>query len=661
MDLKKFRTGLLGRFVKFGIVPGVIVIVGVLCVNTYFSLLKFELEATELARKMTLRMTSEIENRNQKALGTISVIRLALETSLITKRAEILQFLKPIAEANPDFGVFVALESTSSQTIPPTTVSGATTSSSSATVSAASTDTNIDQATNANGRFAPLYERDVATTAATAAATRTLVLTSISNIEESNYYIRCKQEFINNKSRKVIVTDPHMHKGELVYEFVMPIVIKGQFMGIAGLQRTLLASLDLMNQMCAGNKINVMLLTNQDVFIAAMCGDVTANDQARATYSALSGKPLDTTEWSNPLRDIVFQKTAEVVSSAVNPLSKSDGIHVLGTVRTGGWKVIIEIPGALMFSEMWADLWVSLVLSIVGIVIMALLILRTATKVVGEVSEVTVGISNTANMMAGSSRQQESMTQNFGSSSVEIAAAVRQITVTGQELLRNMKKIAQASSESAQNASEGRVGVQAIGSTMENLSSATTNVAERLSMIFEKASSINTIIDTITKVSDQTNLLSVNAAIEAEKAGESGRGFLVVAREIRRLADQTASATLDIEKMVQQMQAAVSGGVMEMDRFSEQVRRGVTTVGDVGLRLTKVIDQVSGVESSFCEVTEGMQQQAQGADQIRQAMDGLTQNASRAQEATSEFSSASESLREAIFSLRKVISGEISV
>ena len=484
-------------------------------------------------------------------------------------------------------------------------------------------------------------------------------MTSISNIEESNYYIRCKQEFINNKSRKVIVTDPHMHKGELVYEFVMPIVIKGQFMGIVGLQRTLLASLDLMNQMCAGNKINVMLLTNQDVFIAAMCGDVTANDQARATYSALTGKSLDMTEWSNPLRDIVFQKTAEVVSSAVNPLSKANGIHVMGTVRTGGWKVIIEIPGALMFSEMWSDLWVSLVLSIVGIVIMALLILRTATKVVGEVSEVTVGISNTANMMAGSSRQQQSMTQNFGSSSVEIAAAVRQITVTGQELLRNMKKIAQASSESAQNASEGRVGVQAIGSTMENLSSATTNVAERLSMIFEKASSINTIIDTITKVSDQTNLLSVNAAIEAEKAGESGRGFLVVAREIRRLADQTASATLDIEKMVQQMQAAVSGGVMEMDRFSEQVRRGVTTVGDVGLRLTKVIDQVSGVESSFCEVTEGMQQQAQGADQIRQAMDGLTQSASRAQDATSEFSSASESLREAIFSLRKVISGEI--
>ena len=82
-----------------------------------------------------------------------------------------------------------------------------------------------------------------------------------------------------------------------------------------------------------------------------------------------------------------------------------------------------------------------------------------------------------------------------------------------------------------------------MGLTMQQLAAATGNVAERLAAINEKASSINAIVDTITKVADQTNLLSVNAAIEAEKAGESGRGFLVVAREIRRLADQTAAAT----------------------------------------------------------------------------------------------------------------------
>jgi len=83
-------------------------------------------------------------------------------------------------------------------------------------------------------------------------------------------------------------------------------------------------------------------------------------------------------------------------------------------------------------------------------------------------------------------------------------------------------------------------------------------------------------------VADQTNLLSINAAIEAEKAGEYGLGFLVVAREIRRLADQTAVASLDIERMVKEMQYSASAGVMEMDNFAEQVRAGVREIGDVG-------------------------------------------------------------------------------
>ena len=82
-------------------------------------------------------------------------------------------------------------------------------------------------------------------------------------------------------------------------------------------------------------------------------------------------------------------------------------------------------------------------------------------------------------------------------------------------------------------------------------------------------------------MADQTNLLSINAAIEAEKAGEYGLGFLVVAREIRRLADQTAVATLDIERMVKEMQSSVAAGVMEMDKFSDQVRHGVQEVGNI--------------------------------------------------------------------------------
>ena len=139
-------------------------------------------------------------------------------------------------------------------------------------------------------------------------------------------------------------------------------------------------------------------------------------------------------------------------------------------------------------------------------------------------------------------------------------------------------------------------------------------------MLNEKAGSITQVVTTITKVADQTNLLSLNAAIEAEKAGEYGRGFAVVATEIRRLADQTAVATYDIEQMVKEIQSAVSAGVMGMDKFSEEVRRGMQEVQQVGDQLSQIIQQVQALAPRFESVNEGMQAQATGAEQITQAL-----------------------------------------
>src|SRR5579863_4568239 len=116
--------------------------------------------------------------------------------------------------------------------------------------------------------------------------------------------------------------------------------------------------------------------------------------------------------------------------------------------------------------------------------------------------------------------------------------------------------------------------------TMRQIMDASGSVSAKLAVLNEKTSNINS-VTTITKVADQTNLLSLNAAIEAEKAGEYGLGFAVVAMEIRRLADQTAVATYDIEKMVKEMHSAVAAGVMGMDKFSDEVRRGVAEVRQV--------------------------------------------------------------------------------
>ena len=163
-------------------------------------------------------------------------------------------------------------------------------------------------------------------------------------------------------------------------------------------------------------------------------------------------------------------------------------------------------------------------------------------------------------------------------------------------------------------------------------------------------------VTTITKVADQTNLLSINAAIEAEKAGEYGRGFLVVAREIRRLADQTAVATLDIERMVKDMQQSVSAGVMEMDKFSEQVRRGVEEVGRLSGQLGEIITAVTSLTTRFEQVNEGMAAQSQGAEQIREAMIRLSEGANQTIRSLAEFNRATDQMRDAVGSLKEDVS-----
>jgi methyl-accepting chemotaxis protein WspA len=183
---------------------------------------------------------------------------------------------------------------------------------------------------------------------------------------------------------------------------------------------------------------------------------------------------------------------------------------------------------------------------------------------------------------------------------------------------------------------------------MQQLASATETFNGRLAVISERAKNINLAVTTIAKVADQTNLLSINAAIEAEKAGEAGRGFLVVAREIRRLADQTAAATLEIERIVGEMQLGVSAGVMEMDRYHAQVRRGVSRVDAISVQLGEVIDSVEGLLQVLEQVGSGMTAQREGADQIREAMSSLKEAVASNYDSAREAHQASESLRDSI-------------
>ena len=257
-----------------------------------------------------------------------------------------------------------------------------------------------------------------------------------------------------------------------------------------------------------------------------------------------------------------------------------------------------------------------------------------------QVQKSGIQITSSATQIAASGKQLEATVNEQAASTNEVVATAKEIAATSGKLVKTMDEVSHMSESTAREASTGQKELSRMENTMKQLGNATSSISNKLGIISEKAHNINSIVTTITKVADQTNLLSLNAAIEAEKAGEYGMGFAVVALEIRRLADQSAVATLDIEKMVKEMQAAVSAGVTEMSKFTEEVNDSVEDMESVSWQLTEIIEQVQAIAPRFAVVNQGMEAQSTGAGQISEVMTYLSQTSSQTVDALHEINGA---------------------
>jgi methyl-accepting chemotaxis protein WspA len=277
------------------------------------------------------------------------------------------------------------------------------------------------------------------------------------------------------------------------------------------------------------------------------------------------------------------------------------------------------------------------------------------SALVGQVQRSGIQVNTTATQIAATAREQQGTANQIAVTTAEIGATSKEISATSRELVNTMNEVSTVAVETAKLAGSGQDAIARMEATMRQLMDASASISAKLAALSEKTGNINSVVTTITKVADQTNLLSLNAAIEAEKAGEYGLGFAVVAVEIRRLADQTAVATYDIEKMVKEMQSAVAAGVMGMDRFSDEVRRGVEEVRQVSAQLAQIIHQVQKLTPTFQTVNEGMQSQATGAQQISETLTGLSEAAQQTAESLRQSNLAIDQLNDAARGLQTAI------
>lgn len=281
--------------------------------------------------------------------------------------------------------------------------------------------------------------------------------------------------------------------------------------------------------------------------------------------------------------------------------------------------------------------------------------LRHVLTLLRDLEKVGIELTGATTSLAATAREQEASIAEQAAAATEILATSQQINSTSRELLATMGTVAANASTTAGSAQSGHDLLTNMQEKMDHVLDASGVISSRLANLNQRANRIGSIAVTIAKVADQTSLLSLNAAIEAEKAGDMGRGFGVVAGEIQRLADQTAVATLDIEHMIREMLTAVSSSVMGMEKFTEEVRQSTETAHTVVAALGEIMDQVQSMGQHFEQVNVGMLGQAQGAEQITDSMKQLSEATLHTAQSTRQFNQVIEGIRRATEQLARTV------
>ncbi len=280
---------------------------------------------------------------------------------------------------------------------------------------------------------------------------------------------------------------------------------------------------------------------------------------------------------------------------------------------------------------------------------------KNLNALISQAQKSGIQISTSTTQIAAAGRELEATVNEQVASINEVNATSRQIAATTGVLVKAMDDVASTAQTTTNAAANSQNNLDKIQGAMQNLVLATRSISAKLKVMDDKANNINNVVTTITKVADQTNLLSLNAAIEAEKAGEYGAGFAVVAREIRRLADQSAVATLEIERMVKEVQSSVSTGVMEVDKFNKEVGRCVDDVGNISGQIGVFIKDVQSLAPRFGVVSQSMDEQYRGAEQISSAIAQLSEASSQTVQSLQEINNALSQLDDATQGLQREI------
>lgn len=237
-------------------------------------------------------------------------------------------------------------------------------------------------------------------------------------------------------------------------------------------------------------------------------------------------------------------------------------------------------------------------------------------SIVSRIVSASLKIMSASNELLASANQQESTTQEQSAQLNQIQATLTEFAATSSEVGLTAGELARLVLETSMESTEGTALIKDVNEKMRFIEVSNQSVAVKLKALDGSIEGIGKMLNVILSVADQTNLLSLNAAIEAAKAGEHGKGFSVVAQEIRRLADQTAQSSKEISSLINEIQASSSSVLMAMEKTSQDIKGGIEMVESMASRFMAISSSIQNVAAQFEIITASVQEQVTGQKEI---------------------------------------------
>ncbi|GFO65853.1 methyl-accepting chemotaxis protein [Geomonas paludis] len=264
---------------------------------------------------------------------------------------------------------------------------------------------------------------------------------------------------------------------------------------------------------------------------------------------------------------------------------------------------------------------------------------------IGKVADTSAQVASAANQLHATSDQIATGAEEVAAQAGTVATAGEEMSATSSDIARNCQMAAEGAKRASRTAENGAEVVQGTVTVMGQIAAKVQETSRTVESLGERSDQIGAIIGTIEDIADQTNLLALNAAIEAARAGEQGRGFAVVADEVRALAERTTKATREIGEMIKAIQSETRGAVVAMEEGVQQVQSGTAEAAKSGSALQEILEQINDVAMQIHQVATAAEEQTATTSEISSNIVQITQVVQQTSQGAQESAAAAAQLR----------------